>query len=61
MKAFVDRIEGEVAVVLIGRKQWDLPAALLPAGVVEGDTVELSARRSSDPRPQYDDFDWKAE
>jgi len=37
------------------------PAALLPAGVVEGDTVELSARRSSDPRPQYDDFDWKAE
>jgi hypothetical protein len=58
MKAFVDRIEGEVAVLLIGGRQWDLPAEVLPPGVTEGDTVEITATKGADPRPQYDDFDW---
>jgi hypothetical protein len=58
MKAFVDRIEGDVAVLLIGGRQWDLPAEVLPPGVTEGDTVEITATRAADPRPQYDDLDW---
>jgi DUF3006 family protein len=59
MKAFVDRIEGDVAVLLIGGRQWNLPAALLPPGVTEGDTVEVTAAKSADLRQQYDDFDWR--
>jgi hypothetical protein len=59
MKAFVDRIEGEVAVLLIGGRQWDLPAKVLPPGVTEGDTVEITASKTADPRPGYDDFDWR--
>ncbi len=61
MKGYVDRIHGEVAVVLIGKRHWDLPLSLLPEGVQEGDTVEITARRAQDPRPQYDDVDWKDE
>ncbi len=59
MKGYVDRIHGEVAVVLIDKRHWDFPLSLMPEGVREGDTVELSARRAHDPRPQYDDVDWK--
>lgn len=58
MKAFVDRIENEVAVLLIGGRQWDLPAEVLPPGVTEGDTVDLTVSRTAEPRPQYDDIDW---
>jgi hypothetical protein len=59
MKAFVDRIEGEVAVLLIGGRQWDLPAAVLPPGAAEGDTVEITVAMTAEPRPGYDDFDWR--
>lgn len=59
MKALIDRIEGDVAVLLIGGRRWDLPAEVLPPGVTEGDTVELTSSRTSDPRQQYDDFDWR--
>ena len=59
MKAFVDRIEDEVAVLLIGGRQWNLPAEVLPSGVTEGDTVELTASRTAESRPQYDDIDWR--
>lgn len=61
MKGYVESIHGEVAVVVIEKRRWDLPLSLLPEGVREGDTVELSARRAADPRPQYDDVDWKDE
>ncbi len=59
MKAFVDRLEGEVAVLLIGRRQWDVPAGLLPTDVGEGDTIEITVRKAEGPRPAYDDVDWK--
>jgi len=58
MKAFVDRIEGKVAVLLIDGRQWDLPAEVLPEGVTEGDTVEITASKTADLRPGYDDVDW---
>ncbi|HZZ83121.1 MAG TPA: DUF3006 domain-containing protein [Anaeromyxobacteraceae bacterium] len=59
MEAFVDRIEGEVAVLLIGERQWNLPAALLPAGTGEGDSVELSAKKLKRRPAPAPDIDWK--
>ncbi len=59
MKAFVDRIEGEVAVLVIGGRQWNLPAALLPGGVAEGDAVELVARKAPGRRSGGGGIDWK--
>lgn len=59
VRAFVDRIEGDVAVLIIGKRQWDFPAALLPRGVTEGDTLEITARKASDLRPRHDDIEWK--
>ncbi len=59
MKAFVDRIEGDVAVLVIGDRQWNVPAALLPEGVAEGDTVDIAARKAPGPRRRPDDIGWK--
>jgi hypothetical protein len=55
----VDRVEGDVAVLVIGKRQWSLPAALLPEGVTEGDTVEITARKAPGLRPRHGDIDWK--
>ncbi len=59
MEAFVDRIEGEVAVLLIEERQWTLPAALLPPGTGEGDSVELTARKRERRPAPAPDIDWK--
>ncbi len=60
MRAFVDRIEGDGAVLLIGGREWTVPAALLPDDAGEGDAVELTARRAAAPRPPPD-VPWKGE
>lgn len=59
MKAFVDRIEGGAVVLVIGERQWNLPAEILPAGVAEGDTVEITASRAARRRPGPGGIDWK--
>jgi hypothetical protein len=43
-RLFVDEIEDEDARVLLGEHAFMVPASLLPAGVGEGDWVELSVR-----------------
>lgn len=40
----VDRIEGTRAVLELGGETVDVPLAALPAGVKEGDVLELSVR-----------------
>ncbi|MCM3491052.1 DUF3006 domain-containing protein [Alkalihalophilus marmarensis] len=42
-KCIIDRFEGEFAVIEYGRKAFDFPKALLPAGVREGDVVSIQA------------------
>ncbi len=37
----LDRIEGEIAVLLCGGQPIELPAALLPTGAAEGDTLSM--------------------
>jgi len=39
LEASVDRLEGDVAVLLIGDQAFDLPLAALPDGLAEGDRV----------------------
>jgi hypothetical protein len=41
--AVVDRIEGDYAVLVVGRNAIDWPVDLLPDGVTEGSTVRLTA------------------
>lgn len=38
----VDRIEGDVAVLEVDGRMVDFPAAALPEGTREGDTLQLS-------------------
>jgi hypothetical protein len=48
MKAVIDRIEGELAVVLMGENgefKLNLPLAQLPAGCHEGDILKISIER----------------
>jgi len=40
----VDRIEGARAVLEFGGESLDVPLAALPAGVKEGDVLDLSVR-----------------
>jgi hypothetical protein len=50
MKAVIDRIEGELAVVLMGEKgefKINLPLAQLPAGCHEGDILKISIERDT--------------
>ncbi|MBS2032872.1 MAG: DUF3006 domain-containing protein [Deltaproteobacteria bacterium] len=42
---FLDRIEGDVAVLLDGKREVKLPRAYLPAGAREGDVLQLSLVR----------------
>jgi hypothetical protein len=47
MKATIDRIEGELAVLLVGdgRIKVNMPLALLPEGCREGDILNISLER----------------
>ena len=42
---FLDRIEGDVAVLLDGKREVKLPRAYLPAGAREGDVLRLALTR----------------
>jgi hypothetical protein len=51
MKAVIDRIEGELAVVLMGEKgelRLNIPLPFLPAGCHEGDVLKISIERDSE-------------
>lgn len=43
-EAFVDRIEGNVAVLRVDGATFELPAALLPDGAGEGTWIEIGVR-----------------
>jgi hypothetical protein len=48
MKAVIDRVEGELAVLLLGDKgefKLNFPLSLLPAGCKEGDILNISIER----------------
>ena len=48
MKAVIDRVEGELAVLLLGNKgefRLNFPISLLPEGVKEGDVLNISIER----------------
>jgi hypothetical protein len=48
MKAVIDRVEGELAVLLLGDKgefKLNLPLSLLPEGCREGDVLNVSFER----------------
>jgi hypothetical protein len=48
MKAVIDRVEGELAVLLLGDKgefKLDLPLSQLPEGCMEGDILKVSFER----------------
>jgi hypothetical protein len=48
-RAFVDAVEADVARLLVGEQAFTLPLALLPAGVREGDWVEITIARTQAP------------
>jgi hypothetical protein len=47
MKAVIDRVEGKIAVLLLGDESTTLniPLSLLPAGCKEGDVLNISIER----------------
>ena len=47
MKATIDRIEGNIAIVLVGDEgiKLDIPLSLLPDGCKEGDVLNMSFER----------------
>lgn len=48
MKAVIDRIEGMLAVVLMGEKgefKFNIPLSFLPDGCKEGDVLKISIER----------------
>lgn len=48
MKAVIDRIEGDLAVVLVGEKgeiKLNIPLSLLPEGCKEGEALNISIER----------------
>jgi hypothetical protein len=48
MKAVIDRVEGELAVLLLGDRgefRLNFPLSLLPAGCKEGDILNISIER----------------
>jgi hypothetical protein len=54
MKATIDRIEGELAVLLVGdgRIKVNMPLALLPEGCREGDILNISIERDLEATSQ---------
>jgi len=49
-RAFVDRVEGSAAVLVVGRREYSLPAAALPDGAGEGSWVEVTVAPARGPR-----------
>ena len=50
MKAVIDRVEGDLAVLLLGEKgefKLNIPLSLLPEGCKEGDVLNISIDRDS--------------
>jgi hypothetical protein len=48
MKAVIDRIEGDLAVVLLGQRgefKFNIPLSFLPEGSKEGDALKISIER----------------
>ena len=55
MKAVIDRVEGELAVLLMGDKgefRLNFPLSLLPAGCREGDILNISIERDPEATEQ---------
>jgi len=55
MKAVIDRVEGELAVLLLGDKgefKLNLPLSLLPEGCKEGDILNMSFERDPEATEQ---------
>jgi hypothetical protein len=48
-RAFVDAVEAGVARLLVGEQAFTLPLALLPAGLREGDWVDITLARAPAP------------
>ena len=55
MKAVIDRVEGELAVLLLGDKgefRLNIPISLLPSGCKEGDVLNISIERDPEATSQ---------
>jgi len=55
MRAVIDRVEGELAVLLLGNKgefRLNIPLSLLPAGCKEGDVLNISIEREPEATQQ---------
>ena len=55
MKAVIDRIEGDLAVVLVGEKgeiKLNIPLSLLPEGCKEGEVLNISIERDPEATAQ---------
>lgn len=48
IRAFVDRIEGRIAVLMIEEECVDMPLSFLPDGTKEGDVLTLTFRYEPD-------------
>jgi hypothetical protein len=46
MKAVIDRIEGKLAVLLMGSTKVNMPLILLPEGCKEGDVLDVSIKKN---------------
>ena len=50
MKAVIDRVEGKLAVLLVGedgRTKVNMPLILLPEGCKEGDVLDVSIKKNA--------------
>ena len=55
MKAVIDRVEGDLAVVLVGEKgeiKLNIPFSLLPEGCKEGEVLNISIERDPEATAQ---------
>lgn len=54
MKATIDRIEGKIAVLLVGDEstKLNIPLSLLPEGCKEGDVLNISFERDPEATEQ---------
>jgi hypothetical protein len=54
MRAVIDRVEGELAVLLVGDEsiKLNVPLSLLPAGCKEGDVLNISFERDTEETEQ---------
>ena len=58
MKAVIDRIEGELAVLLMGDDgsiKVNMPVALIPAGCREGDVLEVTFKKDENATQEAKD------